>query len=207
MTNIDFIKEIDLTQAMPSWAELELKANIYGLEIDTDFCRYMLAFTRLYEPAIQVVAEGILSSIVWDCCKTNIQIIEDILQLYKKFFIRSIDDFRYAQNDILNIMYSIYKSKEYERSFDNKFSLYDFNMRLDNKYILLDAIERRFPLLPVKFYATNFKYIHSSDENLGIWIKKRLAKRAETSDIFRKIYKSMEAEFSNNHLTNAVFMN
>jgi hypothetical protein len=129
------------------------------------------------------------------------------LQLYKKIFISSIDGFRYAQNDILNIMHSIYKSKEYEKSSDNKFLLYDFNMRLDNKYILLDAIERRFPSLPVKFYATNFKYIHSSDENFGIWIKKRLAKRAETSDIFRKIYKSMEAEFSNNHLTNAVFIN
>ena len=74
------------------------------------------------------------------------------------------------------------------------------------KYTLLDAVERRFPLLPVKYYAANARTVHMSDEQLAIWIKQRLSNRAAGSEVFRKIYEGMAAEFVNNHLASAVFM-
>lgn len=46
-----------------------------------------------------------------------------------------------------------------------------------------------------------------SDEPLAIWIKQKLSERATGSDVFSKIYKGMAAEFVNNHLASAVFMN
>lgn len=72
--------------------------------------------------------------------------------------------------------------------------------------MLLDAVERRFPALPVKYYAANARKIHKTDEELAVWIKQRLAEKAKTSETFRKIYESMTVEFVDNHFSTVVFM-
>ena len=58
----------------------------------------------------------------------------------------------------------------------------------------------------MKYYAANARAVHMSDEPLAIWIKQKLSERAAGSDVFRKIYEGMAAEFVNNHLVSAVFM-
>ena len=198
MTPIEFINDIDLTQGLPSWAELELKAMIYGIDLDILFCRHMLAFSRLYEPIVPIIAEGILSSIVWNCCKNNTIVIDDILRLQ---YIDSKPKDKF--DDIINILNNIYK----KYSGQAPLVLYKLNFSFKKKYLLFDAFERRFPLLLIKYYAANSKQIHLYHEYFAIWLKKRMLERSQHSEAFSKIYKSMEIEFSNNHMSNTVFMN
>ena len=72
-------------------------------------------------------------------------------------------------------------------------------------------MEKRFPLLPVSYYARHAAFIHSTDEQFAVWIRQRLKERAdaaqgEAREKFRKIYDSMAAEFVDRHFTAAVFM-
>lgn len=186
-----------------SWAEYEFKAAVFGMHADRDFCRWMLALTRLWSPVTSIVAEGILSSTAWDCFKSDIGLVSDICEL---FTVEKRTPARYmpAGNirkmmDDLSVAAACFTCKE---PFDDgKYLPYQ-----TRKYSLLDAVERRFPLLPVKYYAVNARTVHMSDEQLAIWIKQRLSKRAVGSKTFRKIYEGMAAEFVNNHLASAVFM-
>lgn len=149
-----------------------------------------------------IVAEGILSSTAWNCFKSDTGLVADICEIFdsrKKLYAldmpsgnirRMADELSIAVTGICNI--------------DSPFVVYlPYQKR---KYMLLDAVERRFPLLPVKYYAANARIVHMSDEHLAIWIKQRLSKHATGSEAFRKIYESMAAEFVNNHLVSAMFM-
>ena len=168
-----------------------------------DFCRWMLALTRLWSPMTPIVAEGILSSTAWDCFKFDIGLVSDICELFT-FEKRTPAGYMPAGNirkmvDDLSVAAACFTCKE---PFDDgKYLPYQ-----TRKYSLLDAVERRFPLLPVKYYAANARTVHMSDERLAIWIKRRLSERAAGSAAFRKIYEGMAAEFVNNHLASAVFM-
>lgn len=186
-----------------SWAEYEFKAAVFGMHAGRDFCRWMLALTRLWSPMTPIVAEGILSSTAWDCFKSDIGLVSDICELFT-FEKRTPAGYMPADNirkmvDDLSVAAAYFTCKE---PFDDgKYLPYQ-----TRKYSLLDAVERRFPLLPVKYYAANARTVHMSDEQLAIWIKQRLSERAAGSEAFRKIYEGMAAEFVNNHLASAVFM-
>jgi len=202
MTAEEFMRIIDLN-SLTSWAEYEFKAVVFGMQVGRDFCRWMLALTYLWSQATPVVAEGILSSTSWDCFKSDIGLVADICGLFdsrKKSYARNMPGNIKRMADELSIVAACTCS--INQSFDDGTYL-PYQTR---KYTLLDAVERRFPLLPVKYYAANAGIMHISDEHLAVWIKQRLSERAKTSEIFRKIYKSMAAEFVNNHLASAVFM-
>lgn len=202
MTAEEFMQIIDF-DCPASWAEYEFKATVFGMHVSRDFCRWMLALTRLWSPVTPIVAEGILSSIAWGCFKSDIGLVSDICEL---FTVEKRTPARYmpANNirkmmDDLSVAAACFTCKG---PFDDgKYLLYQ-----TRKYSLLDAVERRFPLLPVKYYAVNARTVHMSDEQLAIWIKQRLSERAAGSETFRKIYEGMAAEFVNNHLASAVFM-
>ena len=202
MTAEEFLQIMDL-DCPTSWAECELKAAVFGIQVGRDFCRWMLALTGLWSPVTPIVAEGILSSTAWDCFKSDIGLVSDICELFT-FEDRTTARYMPAGN-IRKMAYDLSVAAAHftcNKPFDDrKYLLY--KMR---KYLLLDAVERRFPLLPVKYYAANARTVHMSDEPLAIWIKQKLSERATGSDVFRKIYEGMAAEFVNNHLASAVFM-
>lgn len=202
MTAEEFMQIIDF-DCSTSWAEYEFKAAVFGMHVGQDFCRWMLALTRLWSPVTPIVAEGILSSTAWDCFKFDIGLVSDICELFT-FEKRTPAGYMPAGNirkmaDDLSVAAACFTCKE---PFDDgKYLPYQ-----TRKYTLLDAVERRFPLLPVKYYAANARTVHMSDEPLAIWIKQRLSERAARSEAFRKIYEGMAVEFVDNHLASAVFM-
>lgn len=203
MTAEEFIQIIDLSR-LTSWAEYEFKAAVFGMQAGRDFCRWMLALTKLWSQTTPVVAEGILSSAAWDCFKSDVGLIADICELFdsrKKLYTCDMPsgNIRKMTDELSMAATCIY-------SIDPPFDDGAYLPYQTRKYTLLDAVERRFPLLPVKYYAANAGTVHMSDEQLAIWIKQRLSERAAGSEAFRKIYEGMAAEFVNNHLVSAVFM-
>jgi hypothetical protein len=203
MTADEFMRIIDFNSTT-SWAEYEFKAAVFGMQAGRDFCRWTLALTKLWSPVTPVVAEGILSSTAWDCFKSDVGLVADICELFnavKHSSARSM-----PPGDIWRMADELSIAAACVRIADPPFDSGEYLPYQTRKYTLLDAVERRFPLLPVKYYAANARAVHASDEDLAVWIRRRLAERAETSDAFRKIYESMAAEFVDNHLAVAVFM-
>ena len=203
MTAEEFMQIMDL-DCPTSWAECELKAAVFGMQVGRDFGRWMLALTGVWSPVTPIVAEGILSSTAWDCFKSDIGLVSDICEMFT-FKKRSPARYMPAGNirKMVDDLYVAAARFTCKRPFDDgKYLPYQAR-----KYSLLDAVERRFPLLPVKYYAANSRTVHMSDEPLAIWIKQKLSERAAGSETFRKIYEGMAAEFVNNHLASAVFMN
>jgi len=187
-----------INEGAASWAEYEFKAVVCGIDVGRDFCRLMLAASVIKSSLTLTVAEGILSSTAWSCFKTDTSLVSDILELYMFFgspqYARDM-----PQDNIRRMAMVLTASVDVD-------SLELPQLDAAKMYTLLDAVERRFPLLLVKYYAANAKTIHSRDEKLAVWIKRRLSVRAEKSEIFRKIYESMTVEFVSNHLASAVFM-
>lgn len=164
---------IDLN-SLTSWAEYEFKAAVYGLPVDRDFCRWMLALTRLWSPMTPIVTEGILSSTAWNCFKADIRLVSDICELFdsgKRPYARDMPhgNIRKMVNE-LSVCAAFIPCKD---PFPSEY-LHDKT----RKYLLLDAVERRFPLLPVKYYAANARAVHASDEMLAVWIRQKLSERA-----------------------------
>lgn len=186
--------------SLTSWAEYELRAAVFGMQVGRDFCRWMLALTKLWSPMTPIVAEGILSSAAWECFKSDTGLVADICELFdsKELYARDMPagNIRRMTDELSTAAACI----------DSPFDDGTYLVWQTRKYTLLDAVERRFPLLPVKYYAANARTVHMSDEQLAIWIKQRLSERAAESEAFRKIYEGMAAEFVNNHLVSAVFM-
>ena len=202
MTAEEFAQVIDL-DGRTSWAEYEFKAAVYGMQAGRDFCRWMLALTKLWPPATPVVAQGMLSSSAWSCFKTDAGLVADICELFspgKKPPAGRMPagDIRRMADELSVAAGGVCCRNQFD---DGKYLPYQ-----TRKYVLLDAVERRFPLLPVKYYAANARAVHASDEELAVWIKRRLFDRAAESDAFRRIYEGMAAEFVDKHLTAAVFM-
>lgn len=186
-----------------SWAEYEFKAAVFGMQVGRDFCRWALALTKLRSHMTPIVAEGILSSTAWDCFKSDIGLVADICELFdprKKLYALDMPsgNIRRMTDELSTAATCVYIDSPFD---DGTYLPYQ-----KRKYTLLDAVERRFPFLPVKYYAANARTVHMSDEQLAVWIKQRLSERAKTSGAFRKIYDSMAAEFVDNHFTAAVFM-
>lgn len=204
MTAEEFMQIMDL-DSLTSWAEYEFKATVFGMQVGRDFCRWMLALTKLWSPATPVVAEGILSSAAWDCFKSDAGLVADICELFdsrKKLYARDM-----PSGNIRKMANELSMAAACTCSIDHlPFDAGTYLLYKTRKYTLLDAVERRFPLLPVKYYAANARTVHMSDEGLAVWIKQRLSERAGTSDAFRRIYEGMAAEFVDNHLASAVFM-
>ena len=199
-----FVPLLDL-DGHTSWAEYELKAAVYGVPVDGQFCRYMLALTQLWSPAARMVAEGILSSPAWNVFKNSAGLVSDVCELYGPSM-RKVST-QPAEYGIRRMADKLSRATVTTGNIvAGDVGRPDYLMHKTRKYLLLDAIERRFPLLPVKYYAENAKLIHGCDEELAIWIKQRLSSRSKESETFRKIYESMSAEFVNNHLNAAVFM-
>ena len=202
MTAEEFMQLID-SNGPASWAEYEFKAAVFGMQAGRDFCMWMLALTKVWAFMTPIVAEGVLSSTAWECFKTDVGLVMDICEMFdsrKKWYARDMQS-----SNILRMVNELTVATRV-CGIDPPFNDGTYLPYQTRKYTLLDAVERRFPLLPVKYYAVNARAVHASDEQLAIWIKQRLSKRADESETFRKIYKSMVAAFVNNHFTATVFM-
>ena len=206
MTIADFIDAVN-PDALGSWAEIEIRAAVRGFSVDERFCRFAVVMGMMIPSMTQIVAEGILSSASWECVRRDEGIVDDIIQSCIRF------DRRYeaklsrrgvppVQELIDDFSVELATKAYYQYIFERD----SYIQPSARKYMLLDAVERRFPALPVKYYAANARKIHETDEELAIWIKQRLAEKAKTSETFRKIYESMAAEFVDNHFSTVVFM-
>ena len=206
MTIADFIDTVN-PDVPGSWAEIEIRAAVRGFAVDERFCRFAVVMGMMIPSMTRIVAEGILSSISWECVRRDEGIVDDIIQSCILF------DRRYeaklsrrgvppVQELIDDFSVELATKAYYQYIFERD----SYIQPSTRKYMLLDVVERRFPALPVKYYAANARKIHETDEELAVWIKQRLAEKAKTSETFRKIYESMAAEFVDNHFSTVVFM-
>lgn len=206
MTAEEFVDAVNPASA-GSWAECELKAVACGLPTGTEFCRLALVAGTLVHSMTRIVAEGILSSPSWECVRRDEGIVDDVFQLFPpcgRHFHARLSCRR--EPSVQKLAADFIVALEAKERSSAAAPAGGYIRSEARRYVLLDAIERRFPILPVKYYAANAQRIHETDENFAVWIKLRLAKRARTSEVFGKIYNSMAAAFADNHFTAAVFM-
>lgn len=198
----DFLSLIDFnSDSGISWAELELKSIIHGFSDNKILCRYMIALTWLWNDMAKTVTEGILSSQFWNCFNNDISLISDIYELYAKVPRKKEN---LPDGNIKYIADNIYKEARNLQLKPKCLSpILTYEVR---KYMLFNAVERRFPLLLIKYYVANAKRIHKEDEQFAIWLKQKIYERSKESELFSKIYKCMMIDFKNNHLTTSVFM-
>jgi hypothetical protein len=185
-------KDFDFDNAA-SWSHIELYAAAVGLEIDINFMKAIVALSYFHPALHDALVEELKTSDRIDEFAGTVEFVECVFKVW---------------NDVS--YYGVWQEisaqvAAYGLGVDSSDTDWNKAAKMKRKYDILSVLDAKFQYLLVKFYSKHAKDIHAHDQRFMLWLRRRVAIKADSDQVMAKVLLAMNNDIFKMNRT-AMFM-
>lgn len=175
-----------------SWSHVELYAAALGWEINLPFLKAVLVLSYYFPGVYAALLDGLRSGRL-DAIAGTDEFAGCVFKVW-------------SEKRRWGVWHEIWDAAPWLAKIDvSRFNM-DTAVKAARKYRLLRALDERFPMLLVRFYAARQFELHGDDYRFELWLRKRVAARAMIpGGPWKSVLAAMERDFWKMNRT-AMFM-
>ena len=194
--NVDFatLKGIDIVHAT-TWSQIEMQCAIHGIEITYDVFKVLLISSGIFWNMFKIMLKCIERTDFLTEFASRDEVADIIYYLFNTDF---------GLTDIFNDILIAFEDRDLFK--DSKVNFMYFNWDYDNNrsdkkaavkrmYKMMNAFDKRFPLLFIKFFNRNKNSLFMYDKDFVNWMFTKTQMKAKfCPQIFGKVYDALVKE-------------
>ena len=196
--NVDFaaLKGIDIARAT-TWSQIEMQCAIHGIEITYDLFKVFLMSAGLFANMFKIMLKCIEKTDFLTEFAGNDEIADIIYCMSNPEFhmAEMFNDICGAFGDSYKNAHDIPETNVIYNDWDYENHWVDMHASVKRMYKMMNAFDKRFPLMFIKFFNRNKKSLFMNDKEFVNWLLKRTQMKAKRCpQIFGRVYDALVKE-------------